>query len=169
MSEKSKRRKAADVLSVIIFVLILLTVAFIFFNSSLPRDNSQEESNFVGELLRPILNPDNRFSEREYSTLTRKLAHFTEYFWLGAELTALWFCQRRFSLWARLFIALATAVCDESIQILSGRGPKVSDILIDFSGALTGMLVLYLLGTLIVFLDEKRRNKHSGLTAVYKK
>ena len=42
-----------------------------------------------------------------------------------------------------LFYVLAVAVSDEFIQYFSGRGSSVVDVVIDFSGATIGFLIIY--------------------------
>lgn len=63
----------------------------------------------------------------------RKLAHFTEFALLGAELFGLF---ERYPL--SVAHALFAAVADESLQIISGRSAEVKDVLLDFAGSLVG-------------------------------
>jgi VanZ family protein len=50
--------------------------------------------------------------------------------------------------------ALLVAVLDEAIQFFSsGRAPMVSDVLLDFAGALTGLLLM----TLILWLFRRTK------------
>lgn len=44
-----------------------------------------------------------------------------------------------------LFMILSVAVMDEYLQSFVARTSSVSDILIDFSGGMTGILILYLI------------------------
>jgi VanZ like family. len=60
---------------------------------------------------------------------------------IRAELIILKLISKKPQIFTVLFIALSVAVTDESIQILSGRTDKVSDILLDLSGALFGMAI----------------------------
>jgi len=55
-----------------------------------------------------------------------------------------------------LFGTLLAAVTDEFIQSFTGRGSSVRDVVLDFCGALTGMLLTFLLAELIRSL---KRNK----------
>ncbi|MBQ1815177.1 MAG: VanZ family protein, partial [Ruminococcus sp.] len=76
----------------------------------------------------------------------RKAAHFSEYCAIGFLSTgcAYAFCKTRPSKYTVqvLFNGLATAVCDETIQIFTpGRAGLITDVLIDFSGVLTGFAV----------------------------
>ena len=82
--------------------------------------------------------------------LVRKTAHGTEYAVLGALLFLAFrntFCSKnsKSALWAAL-IGLLYAALDEGHQALvPGRGPAVTDVLIDFGGVLLGVAFLWLL------------------------
>ncbi|WP_195513619.1 VanZ family protein [Turicibacter sanguinis] len=80
--------------------------------------------------------------------IVRKSAHFFEYAVLGG--LAFWMFQGfRVSFWNQviysLFMILSVAVMDEYLQSFVARTSSVSDILIDFSGGMTGILILYLI------------------------
>ena len=130
--------------AVIFTFITLLWVAFIFFNSLMNGAASEKESGFVLEFIRNLLGEDSISG-----TLVRKAAHFTEYFILGLLLTkTLWEYKQK--IWSYitvpLFFGLFTAVCDESIQLFSaGRSGQVSDILLDFSGMVTGLIIMSLI------------------------
>lgn len=81
----------------------------------------------------------------------RKAGHFCEYAALGF-LYGIKFRQgRKNGQWVYNYTmaGLATAVADESIQILSGRGHMVADILLDLCGFAVGFWVLQALVWLI--------------------
>lgn len=80
--------------------------------------------------------------------IVRKSAHFFEYGVLGG--LAFWMFQGfRSTFWNQviysLFMILSVAVMDEYLQSFVARTASVSDILIDFSGGITGILILYLI------------------------
>ena len=137
-------------------VLIALTLALIWGHSLLGRELSSKESGFVTRLLTPVLE---LVVGRGNVTnlLVRKLAHFSEYTLLGTEL-CLYFTLKRQDGKSGFLLSTAhglfSAFLDETIQIFSGRGPSVTDIWIDFSGVITGSLIL-----LLILLSRKRRNK----------
>lgn len=59
-----------------------------------------------------------------------------------------------------LFFLLAVPVCDETLQYLSpGRSPEVKDVLLDFSGALCGFLLVFLIDRLCFHFNSKKRGK----------
>ena len=149
MSEKKRR-----VLSTMLICLCIATVAFIWGNSMLGSKASSNVSNSVLGALDPIIR---RFGIVSRNDLwLRKLAHFTEFAVLGAELLFLAAVRRRLGLQAAsnsAFAALLVALTDETIQLISGRNSQVLDVLLDFSGALTGILIAWLICRLI----KKRR------------
>lgn len=133
-------------------VLIVLTVGFVFNNSAKPTAESQQASAVVAETIEEVAQKTN--SSETQTTLVsvhylRKAAHAVEFFALGLELAAFSVIvgRRKYSFqkfWNVLSVALTVAVADESIQIFSGRGPKVQDVLIDLGGAAVGILLTLL-------------------------
>ena len=142
--------------NIILGLLVLLTLAFIWGNSLLPRTESQEISRgLLAELCAALENVGLHIDPQNDHWL-RKLAHFGEFGLLGAELCALLFLNRR----ARpqdfvncAFAGLAAAVTDEALQLISNRGSQVQDVLLDFAGFLTGLL---LCGLLCGIIGRKR-------------
>ena len=77
----------------------------------------------------------------------RKLAHFSAYLVLGVLVYNLLLCYftNKKSLILSLIICLLYAISDEIHQMfVPGRAGQIRDVLIDFSGILTGTLMLYL-------------------------
>jgi len=143
---KSKKRA---VISVAYIVLILLTLAFIFHNSSVSVEQSDAQSNKVVNLVRPIVDPDNAVKDWQFSIFIRKMAHIVEYMVLGTELAVLAFhASSGFKLSNLVYISFAgvmAANLDELIQIYSERGSSVLDVFIDFLGLAVGFAVGYAL------------------------
>jgi len=138
--------------------VIVLTVLFIFSQSLLGVSASQKESGSVLKAVSPVLEV---FVGRGNVTdhLVRKLAHFTEFFTLGAELSALlWVrgavgAQRYFN---GLFAGVAVALCDETVQLFTGRGSQVQDVWLDIFGAVCGLLFVALLRALVTVFKARR-------------
>ena len=138
---------------------ILLILIFIFGNSLLSGEESGEMSASVLDFLDPALRPIGELispepvTEDQLHHAVRKLAHFTEFACLGFfSALLLWQCLstlRTTYFGYLLFGTLMSAVCDEFLQSFTGRGPSVRDVMLDFSGALTGILLLWLLTELI--------------------
>ena len=148
--------------SVLLALVILLTVAFIFYNSSLPPEQSSQQSGAVGGIIAEIIPPETELGGFIQKYI-RKIAHFTEYGLLGIELAifCVLFTERKFLFSLRaLFFAGAVALVDESIQIFSKRGPSVSDIWIDIGGyVFFSLLALAVMAVirLIFFIASKFR------------
>ncbi len=133
-------------------LLIVLTVAFIFFNSLLDKSESLEQSNNVKGLLTPIL--EIFVGEGNVtSKLVRKLAHFTEFGVLGLEM---FFLIKKLAPF-QFFTSLLIAVSDETIQLFSDRGSQVQDIWIDFFGACSGIVFGFAIVEIIKFIVKNRQ------------
>lgn len=127
--------------------LILLILAFIWGNSLMKAEHSNAFSQWVKELLAQFLGSDTAITRE--GGLLRKIAHFTEFTALGICLAWRNGMLGR-SPYRSFLTGAAAAVIDETIQcFVPGRGPGIKDVLIDSSGVLTGMLLLYLGHTLL--------------------
>lgn len=126
---------------------LVATVYFIFANSLEIARESSARSQQVMKLLNDLLGRVGLGPLSEYTV--RKLAHFCEFALLG-----FWFmlCLRvytrhfvRHVSWP-LFFGLLTAVIDETIQLyVPGRSSSVKDVLLDFSGVVTGLFFALLI------------------------
>ena len=127
-------------------VLVLLTTLFIWTNSLLPGSISSSQSGFITNLIYPIFK--NIMSIDKLTVIIRKLAHFTEYAILGITLAYFYLSrskQNKYLLLA-LLQGVITGVIDESIQLLvPNRAGLITDVLIDTSGVVFGILVFYLI------------------------
>ena len=126
-------------------VLTALMICFAFVHSMMPASVSSLESNAIFEFICGIFKIFGIGADLT-ENIIRKAAHFTEYCAIGILSTgcAYAFCKSRPSKYTVqvLFTGLATAVCDETIQIFTpGRAGLITDVLIDFSGVLTGFAV----------------------------
>ena len=151
MNEKKRK-----VLSAVLICICIATVAFIWGNSMLDREASSNVSGSLLAAIEPIIRLIG--IESEGDRWLRKLAHFTEFGALGAELLFLAAVKGKLSLQAAsncAFAALLVALTDETIQLASGRGSQVTDVLLDFSGALTGILIAWLICLAIKRHHEK--------------
>lgn len=142
--------------------MVILTagcIVFILSNSLKPASVSGPDSQGIADVINGFfknINIDIVLTNH----ILRKTAHFAEFFLLGI-ITASTFrvftktpCKNIFTI---LFIGLATAVSDESIQLfIDGRGSQVSDILLDFTGALTGTLIALLFYTILAHCKRKK-------------
>lgn len=151
MKKKQNEKRRAHILW---RTLLVVAVMLFIFSKSLPdQDASGEESRRIMELIRPILA---FFIGEENVTLhlVRKLAHLTEFCALGISLSLLSCGLGKRSVPWTILTAVLTALFDETIQIFTGRGPSVTDVWIDISGAAIGML---LVGVIAALTRRRRR------------
>lgn len=152
----------------VLFILLAVTVlilCFIFHNSLQDSTASNTRSGQIAEKIKPVLDPQNTVTEELFHKITRKMAHFLEFGLLGvsAALLAMHISAAyvRCSVFAPLFFILLSAVTDEFIQSFTGRTSSVSDVLIDFSGAGLGILLVYgIVHILCLILRKTQKRKH---------
>lgn len=144
---------------VCMIVLICLTVGFIFSKSLPDQETSKSESDRVGEtIVKPVLSPVIG-EENVTGHLVRKLAHFSEFFTLGAEVSVLLWLLRKKNAQAyinALAFGSAVALCDETIQIFTKRGSQVQDVWLDIGGVACGIAVVLCI-RILVFILMKRK------------
>ena len=149
-----------------IFLVLASTAIFIFSNSMLSGEDSNQKSGVIVELIRPIIDPDGRMATYEIQYIVRKTAHFMEFFVFGASLTAISFLigKKIFTPWIfmPMFLTLAAAVADEYVQSFTGRTSLVSDIVIDFSGGISGIV----LAVIIYAIIRAVKNRKTKLTEI---
>ena len=136
--------------------LIIATLAFIWGNSCQPKQVSSQTSQGVYEKIEPIL--DATFGKGVIThAIFRKMAHSIEFMLLGTEVIAFTYLATgkvyRYT-HNILALGLVVAVMDESIQILSRRGPSLTDVLIDMGGFIIALSLIYLL-ILAIYLINK--------------
>ena len=151
------------------FVWLLMaaaTVGFIWLQSTLSTAESAATSDAVGEVVIPLVggptSPVGSFLDR----FLRKIAHFSEFALLGAEGEMFLFGRHTVRRTALLATAgLAVGALDETLQIVTGRGAAVIDVLIDFSGFLFGVGLAFALAKAAILIYNKRKaNAPCGVT-----
>lgn len=151
MTKKSRYIRIA-----VFAILAVALICFIFSHSAKPATESAEDSiGFVDSFGGFGLDID-------IITLTnvvRKLAHFAEYFALGAVGAGLLDCFNRKLIYASPIFALIVALIDEfAIQAATpGRSPEWRDIGIDLAGALCAMIAADLILRLLRRKKEKKK------------
>lgn len=140
-------------------LLSIVTMAYIWGNSLKSIPESAAQSSMVAELIRPILDPQKKLPLDVFHNLVRKLAHLVEFFTLGVFV-----CGFTVSLGVELkkrlislpvLIVLLVAVGDEFIQYFTHRGSLVTDVVLDFTGALGGLLATAILYRIVVRIKKK--------------
>lgn len=137
---------------VLLSVLTGMMIAFIWGKSCLSREASGAQSGRLTAFLLGILDPNGRIPVESFHHFVRKMAHFTEFALLGTLVGGL---VRRIGLLTGqrlrslpVLLVLLVAVTDEYIQYFTGRGSMVTDVVLDFSGALFGLGLLALVSVL---------------------
>ena len=154
MSKKEK------IIGIILSVLVLFTTLFIFSNSLKNREESGADSSAIVDLVKPVfdalLGDDHQVN---VNLVVRKAGHLVEFCILAVLVLNLGLSLKRIfdiRLFGYcLFYVLLIAVFDEFIQIFSGRGSEVSDVLIDFCGAIIGFSITYA----VHFIGQKSKAK----------
>ena len=129
--------------------LSILIMGFIFGNSLMDAVDSNSESRFLTAFVQYILNwLGFHVPIAELHHIIRKCAHFTEFalesFFVAKTLSAFKVRRQTWLAYA-LLIGLLTAVIDENIQLYSiGRSGQVTDVLLDFSGTIVGVVMAML-------------------------
>lgn len=136
--------------------LTALNIAVIWFGSILSSDASSAQSAFIASLLGSIF-PNVGLDVIEFTV--RKCAHFAEFACFGTMASLLTYSVCAFDfrrMWSNMpapvIGCLLVASTDEMIQVFTGRGNSVFDVLLDFCGSLTAMCVV----TLALFIKYRR-------------
>ncbi len=135
---------------VILSFLIILNVAFIFYQSALPPAVSGAESESVKGFFVRLFGGEDTLLGGFFARYTRKIAHFAEFALLGllsAALCRLLGGARRW--WLHFPFGLLIASLDETLQHFTGRGPAILDVGIDYAGYLSATLFFYVCCCLI--------------------
>ena len=156
------------VLCFFLIIAILATTAFIFSNSLKSRADSTIASSGVTNTLKPFVDPADKIPFDTLERYIRKYAHFLEFMLLGFELFAFLFLLGKNNLknikltgcLSILLISVLIALCDETIQISSGRNSSVTDVWIDLSGALAGIVICFFAILFISFMKRKFSHRH---------
>lgn len=139
--------KAKKIRITIWSILIALTLVFIWGNSFFSKETSSSESEGLFKMLTPFF--DFIFGEGVIThSFFRKLAHFGEFGLLGIEISLLFFelfGQDKKKIFQSIRLGLYVALIDETIQVISKRGPSVVDVWIDFAGFLTAIIMFYMI------------------------
>lgn len=125
----------------VIWLPVILLIAFIFFNSSMDAETSSKMSGPIAELIQSLLQLTDGIIPVEF--LIRKAAHFSEYALLGILVMT---AQKQSplsikpSLVYSLFLVIP--IIDENIQRFSlGRSCETRDMMIDACGYLFGLII----------------------------
>ena len=140
-------------------VATVLTLFVIYGQSMLSGESSGGLSAAVVAFLKPLIDPNDLINTDSMHFFIRKAGHFIEYFLLGIFVcgAAIHYGRMKDRNYIALpvLVTLMVAVSDEFLQRFTGRGSAVTDVVLDFSGALTGLGIMALIRYL-----KQRRGKH---------
>jgi VanZ family protein len=184
-SDKAPRkgRRLPTVIAILLAVLILSTMAVIFFFSAESGEESGSRSAGVTDAILKITHPnldslpreEQQSIEASVHHLVRKTAHFLEYAFLAFLTTCLLLWLKHFSVfrirpwqvWVfPAALGLLYAISDEVHQIFSHRGARVTDVLIDFAGTLFGVCMAHVAAWMLRHLRNAKRSKRGKETAL---
>lgn len=147
--------KNKNIIRILVSVALWLSsFSIIILFTSYSGEESSRMSMAVAHFIRDLIarnfyvNPHDEFWDITLHAMIRKLAHYTEFFYHGITtgfLMVTLIKKKWISFSSSVFICFATAAFDEYRQrFIPGRGPQWSDVLLDTTGALTGLLVFFL-------------------------
>lgn len=126
------------------WALLALMLAFIWGHSCMPISESAAESGRVTRWLAPLLEiVVGKGNVTDH--LVRKLAHFTEFAALGAQLLLLRRERSRIASVRSIELGFLAAFLDESIQLLSSRGAQIADVWLDTAGVVFGVALVHII------------------------
>ena len=159
-----------NILRIIIIILLIGTFGIIFGFSSQDAEESSGISRKVTEILTSNIKSIQEKPEAEkeevlnkIESVVRKVAHFSIYTIVGILLISLFKTynikeMNRFSI--SLILGVIYASSDEIHQCFTpGRGPQVTDVIIDTMSVLFGILILILIQNIYIKLCQKRKNR----------
>ena len=156
---------------ILITALIAIFVTIFGFsnqNSETSAGLSQKVTNFVVEFVPSIKNmPEKEKEQAEYriEKIIRKIAHYSIYTLVGILLMALMTTYKikeldRIAI--SMIIGVIYAATDEIHQaFVPGRGPLVTDVILDSMGVLTGIFIVILVYKIIC---KMCRHKYNNIT-----
>ncbi len=158
-----RRKKHIRILSIIAALMLWAGVAadmlFIFLMSGQNREQSKQTSDSFVEYVIEKLEPEFKTYSRDkkdliiskYNHITRKIAHFCLYALMGLlSATALQIYPQKGKVFNKFLtsqlICTLYAITDELHQAcVPGRGPQISDVLLDSAGGICGIAFSFLI------------------------
>ena len=134
------------------WILVIAWMIFIFYMSNQPANISNEQRDFVLNLIKHLGIDINNIYIDLAITIIRKGAHFSEYL----ILSLLYFNLLRFYINKNKALVLSIILCflyastDEFHQLfVEGRAGRFTDVLIDTSGAFTASILVFLVNKIL--------------------
>lgn len=151
----------------ILYVTLTISLILVWGQSCLNKEQSTVSSDFVIDRIEPVdeLKNGDEAAHAEYQflhDLVRKLAHVIEYAAVGFQVMCILYLRKKDSLKYYaicLYFGLTVGFLDESIQILSSRGPLILDLWIDLGGVVVGILAAFVLRAVIQHVTSRKELK----------
>lgn len=151
MNNNQKLHQTFSTKTIILGMLVIVWMSLIFIMSGQTAAESSELSSGIAqrgaEVIARIV-PDANVDTLALGHLLRKGAHFVAYFILGLLVIVTLLSsgmEKRRALVMAMMICIAYATSDEIHQyFVPGRGPQLSDVMIDNLGSGAGLLVSWL-------------------------
>lgn len=159
------------VLCCLLLIAMIANMVLVFMFSAENKEDSGDRSRGMTEAVVKVIVKDYDTlppTEQEKTLETfhrpiRKIAHFCEFgllgFLCGAFQQALGKGRSRVRWAFPAAFCLLYAISDEVHQIFSGRGPAITDVLIDFAGSMTGICTIHLILLVAGLIIKKRKAK----------
>lgn len=156
------------ILRIALLIGIFGTLLFTFTQSLLPPEESAEVSESVSEILETIIPSDTPVGEYVHDNV-RKIAHFVEYFILGCftSLYVVIFMPKieseprgriRYCIYS-LVISPIISLFDETLQIISERGPSITDVWLDTAGFFVSSVTIYAVFFTVMYIIRKKKSQ----------
>ena len=155
------KQRASLFFRVVFIILTAAMITFAFVHSAMPAKISARESGGILDFLYALL-PRLGINLDLTDHIVRKLAHFSEFTAIGMLSTTCAYSFDRLRPYRYtihvLFVGLAAAVTDETIQLFSeGRSGQITDVLLDFSGVTAGMCFMLLCFMIYIHIKKRKR------------
>lgn len=161
---------------ILLLLAIAGTLAFIFYQSMLPQEESSNVSNNVSDIIEPIIPSDTPAGQKFHENI-REWAHFIEFAALGSEvaLYVVFFLpgkstklRPKVRFIAYSFVSAPIfALLDETLQIFTERGPEIKDVWIDTLGFVSFATLVYAVYIAAVLIIRRvRSSKESARETV---
>lgn len=167
MQKEKSSRKMIMIMRVLFSIAFAASIVFIYWNSAQNGEVSGNMSKDVLLLSKAALRKGGFVAVSQLLTehMIRKLAHFLEYVLFGAlglSCIRWYFGSIKRHIGSLLFFAQTVALTDETSQMISaGRAAQVTDVWIDFSGAIFGIMAASLFWLLLSILFKRSETEKS--------
>ncbi len=144
---------------IIMLIITGLYIAFIWWHSTMTAEKSATESLTVLSFIKNIFKAIG-INSNLTDHIIRKSAHFCEFALLGCLTTWTAYAGNHRivkNLMSTGFVCLGTAVIDELVQISAkGRSAEVTDVALDFCGAVAGFLFFILIFAIVRLIRKAK-------------